>query len=167
MIQTKKTEMTTTSKSLGFNSEEGQEIIDSLNLVLANYQIHYQKLRNFHWNVVGDDFFDLHENFELYYTKAVERIDEIAERIRIFGGTPWSNFSDYLREATIQEGNPDTESKAMAEEILGDFEEMLGYFIEATDIASGHGDTGTVTILQEYTKDMEKDHWMLRSWLGK
>ncbi|QTN39220.1 DNA starvation/stationary phase protection protein [Cryomorphaceae bacterium] len=158
---------TSTSNRLGFNSEESNAIIGGLNAVLANYQMHYQKLRNFHWNVVGDDFFDLHENFEVYYTKAVEHIDEIAERIRIFGGTPLSNFSDYLEHASIAEASPNTESREMASEILADFEEMLGYFVEATEIAANNGDTGTVTLLQEYTKDMEKDHWMLRSWLGK
>ena len=140
---------------------------DSLNAVLANYQMLYQKLRNFHWNVVGDAFFDLHENFEVYYSKAVEHIDEIAERIRIFGGTPLSNYSEYLKHATIQEASPDTEAQEMAAQITSDFEEMLSYFFKATEIAAEYGDTGTVTLLQEYTKDMEKDHWMLRSWLGK
>lgn len=167
MQNPKKVMSISTSKRLGFNSDESNEIVDGLNAILANYQMHYQKLRNFHWNVVGDDFFDLHENFEVYYTKAIEHIDEIAERIRIFGGTPYSNFTDYLEHATIQEASPNTDSRDMANEILEDFEQMLGYLVEGTDIASSHGDTGTVTLLQEYTRDMEKDHWMLRSWLGK
>ena len=78
-----------------------------------------------------------------------------------------SNYTDYLKHATIQEASPDTEARTMANEILEDFEELLGYLVEGTEIAAKHGDTGTVTLLQEYTRDMEKDHWMLRSWLGK
>jgi starvation-inducible DNA-binding protein len=45
-----------TYKKLGFEKEETEEIVEALNLLLANYHVHYQKLRNFHWNVEGPDF---------------------------------------------------------------------------------------------------------------
>ena len=36
---------------------------DQLNTLLADYQVHYQKLRNYHWNVRGPMFFELHLKF--------------------------------------------------------------------------------------------------------
>ena len=53
-----------TFRKIGFSSVETNNVVKALNLLLANYQVHYQKLRDFHWNVTGPDFFDLHEQFE-------------------------------------------------------------------------------------------------------
>ena len=90
-----------TYKKLGFSNEETQELVDHLNKLLANYQVHYQKLRNFHWNVEGPDFFDLHEQFEIEYDAVKAQIDEIAERIRVFGANPISTMQGYLDVAEI------------------------------------------------------------------
>ena len=30
---------------------------DTLNALLADYQVHYQRMRNYHWNVRGPQFF--------------------------------------------------------------------------------------------------------------
>jgi len=61
-----------------------KETIAALNILLADYHMHYQKLRNFHWNVTGSNFFELHEKFEELYEDIKLKIDEIAERIFIF-----------------------------------------------------------------------------------
>src|SRR5688572_6400374 len=81
---------------LGWSTEEIQRISEALNALLANYSVHYQKLRNYHWNVKGADFFDLHQQFEVLYTEAHQHIDDIAERIRIFGKLPISTFREFL-----------------------------------------------------------------------
>ena len=38
-------------KKLGFTYLETAEIIVALNDLFVNYQVHYHKLRSFHWNV--------------------------------------------------------------------------------------------------------------------
>ena len=43
------------------------EIISKLNVLLADYQIYYQNLRGFHWNIQGKLFFELHAKFEELY----------------------------------------------------------------------------------------------------
>src|ERR1041384_7583830 len=75
---------------LGWTAKETDKISKALNDLLANYSVHYQKLRNYHWNVKGSDFFDLHIEFEQQYTEAQQNIDDIAERIRVFSKTPVS-----------------------------------------------------------------------------
>ena len=62
-----------------------------LNVLLADYHLYYQKLRNFHWNIVGNHFFDLHEKFEELYDDAKLKVDEIAERILTLRFQPISN----------------------------------------------------------------------------
>ncbi len=74
---------------LNINEEKLLPVVIELNTLLADYHIYYQKLRNFHWNVVGKHFFDLHQKFEEMYDDDKIKVDEIAERIltlRLFVG---------------------------------------------------------------------------------
>src|SRR6056297_1340775 len=102
--------MSTHSK-LGFSEEETKDVVTTLNKLLANYQVHYQKLRNFHWNVEGKDFFELHEQFEEEYDAVKLQIDEIAERIRVFGKKPISTMQGYLDAAEIKEAGEDVKAE--------------------------------------------------------
>jgi starvation-inducible DNA-binding protein len=72
------------------------EIASELNVLLANYQIYYQNLRGFHWNIQGRDFFELHVKFEELYNDGAIKIDEVAERILTIEATPLHSFTDYL-----------------------------------------------------------------------
>lgn len=150
---------------LGFKKSETDHIVEQLNIVLANYHVHYQKLRNFHWNVVGSDFFDLHENFEKYYTEAIENIDVLAERIRVFGQTPLSTMVDYLRVSEIKEVGTDFKSDQMAKEIVNDFEILVKHLDNAASIASEEGDVGTEDMIIAFIREIEKNHWMLNSFI--
>jgi len=78
-------------------------IVLSLQQLLADFQIHYANLRGFHWNIKGHGFFVLHSKFEDLYNGAAEKVDEIAERILMLGGTPANKYSDYLKMAQIKE----------------------------------------------------------------
>ena len=110
---------------LGWTTEETERISIVLNELLANYSVHYQKLRNYHWNVKGSDFFDLHIEFENQYNEARENIDIIAESIRVFGKTPLSSRKDYLEVSEIKETTTDLKSDIMVREILSDYRILL------------------------------------------
>jgi len=70
---------------------------DSLNQILASYQLHYQNLRSLHWNVKGANFFELHLKYKELYTRTQIIIDEVAERILTLLATPLSRFSIFLQ----------------------------------------------------------------------
>ncbi|MFQ3214244.1 MAG: starvation-inducible DNA-binding protein [Marivirga sp.] len=154
-------------KKIGFDKKETEKLVEVLNALLANYHLHYQKLRNFHWNVKGGDFFDLHEQFEQRYDIAKESIDEIAERIRVFGHTPLSNLSDYLKQSDIKESSTDLSGDQMVEDILKDYETLLSFLTDAMNAAIDIGDVGTGDMLNTFIQDMEKHHWMLSSFMVK
>ena len=147
---------------LGYSKEETKEIVDALNQLLANYHVHYQKLRNYHWNVTGADFFDIHEKFEAQYEQAKLNIDEIAERIRVFGYRPLSTLTEYLEVSDIKETptNKKMTGKEMVREILNDFEILLSYMVDAADAAIDVGDVGTEEMIKDFVKNLEKTHWM-------
>lgn len=152
-------------KKLGYNKDESEKIVSSLNKLLANYHVHYQKLRNFHWNVTGGDFFELHAKFEELYNEAFANIDLIAERIRVFGMKPLSLMKDYLDHADIKEVSTDLKSREMVEEVLRDFQLLVENMNECTEKVAELGDQATEDMLIAFIKSMELNHWMLTSFL--
>jgi starvation-inducible DNA-binding protein len=152
---------------LGWTTEETERIAIVLNELLANYSVHYQKLRNYHWNVKGSDFFDLHEQFEQQYEEARENIDVIAERIRVFGKTPLSTMKEYLEIAEIKETGSDLDSEIMVRELLSDYRILLQYMFSVVDVATDQGDSGTEEMIKVFINSIEKHHWMLSAFLAK
>lgn len=156
----------TTLVKLGFKSEESYELLEKLNLLLCNLQIHYQKLRSYHWNVKGPSFFELHALFENEYNAVKIEIDEIAERIRVFNKLPVSTLKEYLAIAEIKETSPNLSAKEMAKEIIDDIETLLGFLIDAIDEAGDMGDIATDDLLSSMMKRKEKTHWMLSAFIA-
>ena len=156
-----------TYKKLGFEQKEKTELSKELNLLIASYHIHYQKLRNFHWNVQGSDFFDLHDKFEELYNFSKKNIDDIAERIRVFGERPMVSLHDYLEHSRIKEPAEVLNSSEMVNQVLEDFEILLGQMISALDMANEIGDVSTIDLLIKMVKQTEKYYWMLSAFAGQ
>lgn len=156
-----------TYSKLGFNKEEAKGLADSLNLLLCNYAVVYQKIRNFHWNVVGPDFFDVHEKLEIEYTVAAENIDAIAERVRILGFKPVSTLAEYLETAEVEEVQGDLDSDKMMEEVVQDYEILLSFMVDVADLAGENGDMGTETMIRAMVIRTEEKHWMFSAFLAK
>ena len=152
---------------LGWSTKETERIAESLNQLLSNYSVHYQKLRNYHWNVKGSDFFDLHQEFEMLYTEALNNIDSIAERIRVFGKTPLSTLKDYLDKSEIKETGTDLDSDIMVREILADFSILLDSMATTVATAVEQEDSGTEEMVKVFINHIEKHHWMMSAFLAK
>jgi starvation-inducible DNA-binding protein len=152
---------------LGWTTEETERISIVLNELLANYSVHYQKLRNYHWNVKGSDFFDLHEQFEQQYNEALENIDVIAERIRVFSKTPLSTMKDFLEVSEIKETGTDLKSDIMVRELLSDYRILLNSMFSVVEVAIDQNDSGTEEMIKKFINSIEKHHWMLSSFLSK
>lgn len=153
-----------TFRKLGFSDEETDEVVSTLDNLLANLQVHYQKLRNFHWNVEGKDFFELHAQFELEYNDVKIQIDEVAERIRVFGRKPTSTMAGYLALSEIEEAGEDITSENMVKEVLNDFEVLLSFMVEAVESAENIGDSATADLITGFLKRTEQRHWMFSAW---
>ncbi|MAO16217.1 DNA starvation/stationary phase protection protein [Flagellimonas marinaquae] len=154
-----------TFKKLGFTYLETAEIVVSLNTLLANYQVFYNKLRNFHWNIEGPEFFELHEEFENEYNTVKENIDIVAERIRVFGVK--SNFSlkKTLELSKIKEQEKNISALEMVREVLHDYEILHDSMLDAVNAALETGDVVTENMLTEFMTALEKRHWMFTAYL--
>ena len=138
-----------------------------LNILLADYHLYYQKLRNFHWNVIGHNFFDLHIKFEEMYDDAKLKIDEIAERILTLRFQPTSNFTDYLKMSNIKESTSDTKDLKMVEILLDDHGKLLKQMRTVVEKADAAGDEGTIDMIGGFIGHLEKVSWMLDAWSMK
>ena len=87
---------------LHLNEKKVADVVSALHQLLADFQVHYTNLRGFHWDIKGHGFFVLHGKFEDMYNDAAEKVDEIAERILMLGGTPENKFSEYLKVAKVK-----------------------------------------------------------------
>ena len=156
------------ANEIGLEEKEVKPIVDQLNDLLANYHIHYQKLRGCHWNVKGSHFFSLHAKFEELYNNAVLSIDELAERILTLGKAPHSTFSDYIQHSRIKETNTiKLSDSAMVEAIMDDFTALIEIEREIMETTSAAGDDGTNDMINKFIQFQEKNNWMLRAFLGK
>lgn len=149
---------------LGFDNLDKAEIVVSLNELIANYQIFFHKLQNFHWNVIGSDFFDVHKITENLYKKSLSDIDMLAERVRVFNAHPLSNISNALKLSNIKETSPDKSSEMMILETISDISILLSFVIEVYEKAVQNGDIGTSHMMSEMIQNLETNHWKLSSW---
>lgn len=156
------------AKEISLSEKQVKPVVDMLNDYLANYHIHYQKLRGCHWNVKGQNFFTLHIKFEELYGNAQQTIDEIAERVLTLGKPPHSRFADYIKESEIKEintiGMGDVD---MVEAILDDMAKLIEIEREVMEASDKAGDDGTNDMVNKFMQFKEKNTWMLRSFCGK
>ncbi len=141
--------------------------VEELNVLLADYHLYYQKLRNFHWNIIGKSFFDLHEKFEEMYDDAVLKIDEIAERILTLRFQPTSNLSDYLKMSNLEESKSELTDDEMVRTLLKDHGKILNQMRKVVEVADKAGDEGTIDLIGAYIRELEKTSWMLDAWVMK
>lgn len=149
----------------GLTGKSSTEIAAKLNELLANYQLYYQNIRGFHWNIKGSDFFTLHVKFEELYNAAQLSIDEIAERILTLDAKPLHSYSDYLENSTVKEMKNVSDSKGTVEGVLNNLSIILEIEREILDMSANANDEGTNALMSDYITAQEKLVWMLSAFL--
>ncbi len=156
------------AEAISLEETKVRPVVDHLNDLLANYHIHYQKIRGCHWNVKGRQFFTLHAKFEELYTVALTTIDELAERILTLGKPPFSTFNDYITTSHIKEvqtiGMNDND---MVKALVDDMAILIELEREILDVSADAEDDGTNDMVNGFMQYLEKNTWMLRSFLNQ
>lgn len=151
-------------KTLNFihlDSIAAGKVVDSLQQLLADYQVFYTNLRGFHWNIKGNQFFVLHKQYEEMYNNVSEKADELAERILMLGGEPVNKFSEYLKVARVKEVSGVSSASESLKNILDTYSYFIGEERKLLALASELADEATVALMSDYLKEQEKLVWML------
>jgi len=138
-----------------------------LNTVLADEFLLYVKTRNFHWNVAGIHFVELHKFFEAQYEELEEVIDEIAERVRYLGHYSIGTLNEFTQLTRLLESKEkDLTGEQMLRYLLDDHETLIREL--RTDLAKAdeYKDAGTTDFLTGLLEKHEKTAWMIRAHLG-
>ena len=155
----------TTTNIVGLSTQANQQIADTLNSLLANYQVYYQNVRGLHWNITGPEFFDLHAKFEELYRQAADNIDEIAERILTLDHTPLHSFQDYMDHSEIKAVTNVSDARTSVETIFQNLQLLSKIGHEILKLANDVEDEGTATLISDMVTVQEKTTWMFKAYL--
>lgn len=152
----------------GLDPRYARRLADALNVYLANLHVVAAKLKNFHWNVVGVDFFDFHEKLGELYEEVTMEIDEIAERIRMLGFWPFASMHEFLRFATLREvpSVPYT-TPTIAQALVNDFAATARYLHEVDQFVRETTDEFTINLIGDALGFLEKNVWFFSAYLGR
>ncbi len=148
--------------------EKSRKVVSELlNQVLSGEYVLHTKTRNFHWNVVGPQFNDLHKFFEAQYDELDGIIDEVAERVRALGERAFGGLSEFAAASQIKDAAKNNlKAEEMLKELLSDHEAMIGDLRKHLKVCESEGDMGTNDFLTGVMEQHEKMAWMLRSFLA-
>ncbi|QUH19383.1 Dps family protein [Alkaliphilus sp. B6464] len=152
---------------IGLDVKGSEEVSKVLNQYLANLHVLYTKLHNYHWNVEGKSFFQLHAKLEELYNNTAEELDAVAERILTLGFRPAASLKEYLELATLKEvkSEPMT-GEAIVKDLQKDFETLIAELRTALKIADQNDDQVTVDLFVGSIGNLEKTLWMFRAYLS-
>lgn len=143
------------------------KLVELVNKEIANFNVLYTKLHNYHWNVNGPHFFSLHVKLEELYNEVTLNMDELAERLLALGAKPVATIKEYMELTTIKEATGSEKTETMVKNIISDFETLSEEFAEIISIAEENSDEVTGDMLVGMKKSLNKHTWMLRAYLGK
>ena len=138
------------------------ELLKQLNEFLADLNVLYRKLQNYHWNVKGKNFFVLHSKLEEYYDGVNNEIDEIAEKILMLGGQPLGTMKDYLAISNIKEAE---NVKISGDEVLDNVLKDFTYAKMKAESIKVKAEEESAFLISAYMDEVIKDYskacWML------
>lgn len=151
--------------NIAIEREKRDKVSQILNTIVADENVLYIKLRNYHWNVRGIHFPALHALFEEQYNELLPIIDEIAERVRMVGFLSLGTMASFLEHTRIEESpSNDMPAEAMIQDLVKSNQAMIRNLRDDIDnIAEEYNDEGTADLLTETIQLHEKFAWMLRA----
>jgi starvation-inducible DNA-binding protein len=141
------------------------ELKNSLKVAFADTFAFYLKSANYHWNVEGILFPQLHMLLDTIYNEVYGSIDNFAENIRKVQSYTPASFSRFAELTTIEDERAVPEAKEMLMQLYNDNERVLKSIRTAYDYAEQAGEHGLSNFLAERQDAHRKHGWMIRATL--
>lgn len=151
--------------NIGISQDARETITKGLSELLADSYLLYLKTHNYHWNVTGELFHQLHEQFEEQYTELAAAVDEIAERIRALGFRAPGTFREFAELTSIEEDSDEPRARDMIRRLAVSNEQVIRTCRKAIKPAQEAEDEATMDLITERLAVHSKTAWMLRSFL--
>ncbi len=133
-----------------------------MNKLLADFTVLYTKLHTLHYNVVGEQFFQIHVMLEKEYDKVHDHIDAVAESGKMNGEEVVATLAQMLEMSTIKEAESrDYQGSEVLEILLADYETLNTQIEALKDGATFY----QANLLEDIQTDLIKTIWFLKSTL--
>ena len=151
------------SIDIGIDEKGRNEIAEGLKKLLADSYTLYLQTHNFHWNVTGLRFRELHLMFEEQYMELAIAVDGIAERIRTLDVAAPGTYKDFSRLSSIHEVDGVPNDTEMIRVLTVGHETIIKTAREVLKLANASDDESTVSLVSDRMRVHEKTSWMLRA----
>lgn len=148
---------------IGINKSDREDIAHGLKCLLADSYTLYLQTHNFHWNVTGVQFRELHLMFEEHYTELAVAVDDIAERIRTLGVAAPGTYKAFAELSAIKEVDGVPEAKEMVQILTIGHEQVVRTCRNALKKAQEADDESSAALISDRMRVHEKTAWMLRA----
>ena len=154
--------------TIGLADDRRDGVVRILSALLGDEYVLYTKTRNYHWNVVGPQFNDLHKFFESQYEALNDIVDEVAERATTVGGKALGTLIEFTKTTRLRERPGEyPDARGMISDLLADHESVVRQLrADVVTVTDKHGDAGTNDFLTGLMEKHEKMAWMLRAFLA-
>lgn len=153
------------SINIGISDGDREKIVRGLSALLADSYTLYLMTHNFHWNVTGPKFNDLHQMFMGQYTEQWNALDIIAERIRALGYPAPGTYKEFVKLASIKEVDGVPKAMEMVRYLMAAQEATARTARNLFPVVDAANDQPTADLLTQRLEIHEKTAWMLRSLL--
>lgn len=140
-------------------------LADDLKTLLATQYALSIKAQNFHWNVEGPDFAQLHEFFGNFYEEVYGAIDRIAEYVRTLQEYSPGSLERFQELSIIPGQTKIPRARLMIEELLQDNDIITDLLNKCFVSAEQENNQGIANFIAERLDAQAKHGWMLRSFL--
>ena len=143
-----------------------EKITALLNRQLADTFDLYSQTKQAHWNVKGEEFFQLHQLYDTLAAELLEDIDLIAERVTALGGTALGTIHMAAQASRLPEYAPEViESLSSIEVLAVRYASLVETTRNAIDTATDEGDLSTADLLTQISRGLDKALWFLEAHL--
>jgi starvation-inducible DNA-binding protein len=152
-----------TTIDIGINANGRAQVAESLKRLLADTYTLYLQTHNFHWNVTGPQFRELHLMFEEQYTELAVAVDDVAERIRTLDIPAPATYKEFARLSSIEEVEGVPSSSEMLDLLTKGHEQVVKTARDVLKTAQECDDESSVALASDRMRVHEKAAWMLRA----
>lgn len=148
---------------IGIDTQDRIAVAEGLKRLLADSYTLYLQTHNFHWNVTGPQFRELHLMFEEHYTELATAVDDIAERIRTLGVVAPGTYKAFAELSEIKEVEGVPEAAVMVDILTRSHEQVVKTARAALKLAQDADDESSAALISDRMRIHEKTAWMLRA----
>jgi starvation-inducible DNA-binding protein len=152
-----------TNINIGISKNDRINIAEGLKRLLADSYTLYLQTHNFHWNVTGPQFRELHLMFEEHYTELAVAVDDIAERIRTLDIAAPGTYKEFSKLSSIAEVEGVPRAEDMVDLLTQGHEQLIKTSREVLKLAQQADDESTASLVSDRMRIHEKTSWMLRA----